>query len=51
MSKKNTKVIIQLKEVVKAYVTNESPFLAIKDVSFDILQSEFPGISFNSANL
>jgi len=51
MIKKNPKVIIQLKDVVKAYATGEGHFLTRKDVSFNILQSEFLGIPFNSANL
>ncbi len=40
--------LIQLKEVVKAYVTGEGPFLALKDVSLDIEPGEFLGITGKS---
>jgi ABC-type lipoprotein export system ATPase subunit len=45
---KNTNMIIQLRDVTKAYETGEGPFLALKDVSLDIQPGEFLGITGKS---
>jgi ABC-type lipoprotein export system ATPase subunit len=48
MTEKTQNPIIQLRDVVKAYSTGEGPFLALKDVSFDIQPGEFLGITGKS---
>jgi ABC-type lipoprotein export system ATPase subunit len=40
--------IIQLKNVHKAYATGDGPFVALKDISLDIAQGEFLGITGKS---
>ncbi len=44
----NSQPIIQMQDVVKAYATGEGPFLALKDVSFEINPGEFLGITGKS---
>jgi putative ABC transport system ATP-binding protein len=48
MTDKNQKPIIQMRDVVKAYTTGEGPFIALKDISLDIHQGEFLGITGKS---
>jgi ABC-type lipoprotein export system ATPase subunit len=46
--RKNQTPIIQLHDVVKAYETGEGPFFALKDVTLNIQQGEFLGITGKS---
>jgi ABC-type lipoprotein export system ATPase subunit len=41
-------LIIQLKDVKKAYSTGDGPFVALRDVNLDIMQGEFMGITGKS---
>ena len=42
------RLIIQIRDVVKAYAIGEKPFIALKNISFDINQGEFLGITGKS---
>lgn len=46
--KQNSNVIIQMRDVVKAYATGEGSFVALKDVNFNIEAGEFLGITGKS---
>lgn len=48
MTSNEHRTIIQLKDVVKAYNTGESPFVALDNVNIDIRQGEFLGITGKS---
>lgn len=48
MLENNLKPIIQMRDVVKSYETGGEPFVALKDVSLDIYQGEFLGITGKS---
>jgi ABC-type lipoprotein export system ATPase subunit len=48
MTNNNQTPIIQLREVVKAYETGADPFVALRDVNFDIQPGEFLGITGKS---
>ncbi|MFN2212518.1 MAG: ATP-binding cassette domain-containing protein [Anaerolineales bacterium] len=48
MAADNQYPIIQLRDVVKAYTTGGGPFLALKDVNFEIQKGEFLGITGKS---
>jgi ABC-type lipoprotein export system ATPase subunit len=43
-----SKAIMQLRNVVKAYATSASPFVALKDINLDIFPGEFLGITGKS---
>ena len=45
---KNSNVIVQMRDVVKAYATSDGSFVARKDVNFDIKTGEFLGITGKS---
>ncbi len=47
MSEQNN-LIIQLKDVQKAYSTGEGPFVALRDINLNIAQGEFLGITGKS---
>ena len=48
MSSQNQNIIIQMQDVVKTYDTGEAPFTALKNVTIDIRQGEFLGITGKS---
>ncbi len=48
MSEPNQKLIIQMQDVVKTYITGASPFVALNHVNIDIQQGEFLGITGKS---
>lgn len=48
MTEKNQSLIIQLKDVEKAYATGDGPFIALNDVTMDIHKGEFLGITGKS---
>ncbi|MBN1994034.1 MAG: ATP-binding cassette domain-containing protein [Anaerolineae bacterium] len=48
MTGKNQNIIIQMQNVVKAYLTGEVPFVALDHVNLDIRQGEFLGITGKS---
>ncbi len=48
MTGNNSHPIIHMRDVVKAYITGEGPFLALKDVNIDIQAGEFLGITGKS---
>ena len=48
MTEKKQKLIIQMRDVVKAYATGDGPFTALNDVSLDIKPGEFLGITGKS---
>jgi ABC-type lipoprotein export system ATPase subunit len=45
---KNSNVIIQMRDVTKAYETGEGPFIALNNVTLDIKPGEFLGITGKS---
>ncbi len=48
MSDKNSNIIIQMQDVVKTYITGDTPFVALNHVNIDIQQGEFLGITGKS---
>jgi ABC-type lipoprotein export system ATPase subunit len=48
MTGKNQNIIIQMRDVVKTYSTGDVPFLALNNVTLDIKQGEFLGITGKS---
>ncbi len=48
MSDKNPNIIIQMQDVVKTYITGDTPFVALNHVNIDIEQGEFLGITGKS---
>ena len=48
MIDKQQKIIIQLRDVTKAYETGSKPFLALRNVNLDIYEGEFLGITGKS---
>jgi len=48
MTRKQQNLIIQMRDVVKAYTSGDGPFLALKDVNIDIEPGEFLGITGKS---
>jgi putative ABC transport system ATP-binding protein len=48
MTGNNKNPIIQMRDVVKAYATGDSPFIALNEVNLDIKPGEFLGITGKS---